>query len=179
MLLLTGIPTPYFEDKFFDIFHIIVGCNYHMKGLFITSWVSCLDYSISIWTNNLILPGWMFVTRKPHPKGNYYHDMCCGESRIMYRWELVEGGYRTEDLGSPDFQRVPGTSTMALMWRMIKKLGTVKTMIMDSGFYVLIGLLIMFEIATCESALVKNRRYWPTGNYGEGINFHRLKKKLA
>ena len=39
----------------------------------------------------------MFVPRKSHPKINEYHTMCCGETRIMYRWYLDEGKDRPED----------------------------------------------------------------------------------
>ena len=43
----------------------------------------------------------MFVPRNPHPKGTDYHTICCGESRIMYMWEIVEGKDRPNDLGMP------------------------------------------------------------------------------
>ena len=46
----------------------------------------------------------MFVPRKPHPKGNLYHTIGCGESRILYKWELVEGRDRPKELGGPEFE---------------------------------------------------------------------------
>ena len=72
-----------------------------MKDEFIPSWVSYLYESISIWTNQFTFPGWMFVPRKPYPKGNEYHSICCGDSRILYRWWLVEGKDRPKELGRP------------------------------------------------------------------------------
>ena len=56
-----------------------------MKDVFIPLWVSCLDYSIYKFTNKFTCPGWMLVPRNPHPKGNEYHNISCGESRIMHR----------------------------------------------------------------------------------------------
>ena len=38
------------------------------------------------------LPGFMYVPRKPHPKRNEYHSICCSISGIMFGIELVEGG---------------------------------------------------------------------------------------
>ena len=66
-----------FKDRLFEVWHIIVAWNQHMKDVFIPLWVSCLYESIYIWNNNLTFPVWMFVTRKTHSKGNKYHAMCC------------------------------------------------------------------------------------------------------
>ena len=53
---------------------------------------------------------------------------------------------------------------MELMWKMTKPLrGTGKTVIMDSGLFLLKGLVGMYEIEVCGSAVVKNRSYWPQG----------------
>ena len=46
--------------------------NKNMAQQFTPSWVSCLDESMSPWTNKYRCPGWMFVPRKPHPFGNEY-----------------------------------------------------------------------------------------------------------
>ena len=62
-----------------------VARNQHVKDMCITSRVSCLDDFASIWTNKFTCPGCLFVPRKPHSKGNEYHNICCGESRIIYR----------------------------------------------------------------------------------------------
>ena len=76
-ILFTVIIYPPFKDKFFEIIHIIVTLKDQIKDVFIPLWVSCLDASISIWTNKFTFPGWIFIPRKPHPKGNYYHNICC------------------------------------------------------------------------------------------------------
>ena len=41
---------------------------------------------------------------------------------------------------------------------------------MDSSFYVLRGLIGIFEISVFGSSFMKKRRYWPTGIYGDGVN---------
>ena len=71
--------------------------NKHMAEVFVPSWVSCLDKSMSIWFNKFTCPGWMFVPRKPHPFGNEYHSICCGLSGVMFAIELVEGKDRPKE----------------------------------------------------------------------------------
>ena len=51
----------------------------------------------------------------PHPKGNDSYTMLCGETRIIYRWELVNGRHRPKKLINIDFQRGLGTPTMGSM----------------------------------------------------------------
>ena len=81
----------------------------------------------------------------------------------MYRWELVKGKEIPKELGMPDFETGPGVSPMSLVWRITKPLcGTGKTVIMDSGFYMLKGLICMYDIGVHGSALVKKLRYWPS-----------------
>ena len=91
----------------------------------------------------------------------------------MYRWELVEGKDRPKDLGRPNFETELEKSTMALMWRMTKPLWvTGKAVIMDIVFYVLKGLIGMYDRGVYDSEVVKKRRYWPSGIYGDQINAH-------
>ena len=150
---------------------------WHTKDVFIPSWMPCLDEYISIWSNKFTCPGWMFVPRNPHPKVNEYHTICCVESRIMYRWELVEGKDRPKDLGREKFETGPGTYIMVIMWRITKPLwGTGKPVIEDSGFSVLKGFIGMYERGVYGSAEKKKRRYLPEGMYGDQINAHYIKK---
>ena len=46
-LLFTDLPPPYFKYKSFEVRHMIVAWNKHTKDVFIPSWVSFLDESIS------------------------------------------------------------------------------------------------------------------------------------
>ena len=65
--------------------------NSNMNQQFSPGYVNCLDESMSVWTNQLTCPGFMFVPRKPWPFGNEYHSVCCCLSGIMWGIDLVEG----------------------------------------------------------------------------------------
>ena len=144
-----------------------------MKDVFIPLRVSCLYDPISIFTNKFTFPGWVFVPRNPHPKGNEYHNICYGGSRIMYRWELIEGTYMPKELARTQFETLLGTSTMELVGRMTKPLClTGKRVIMDSGFFVLKWLIGMYEKRVNGSSVVKKCRYLIAGIYCYQINSH-------
>ena len=60
---------------------------------------------------------------------------------------------------------------MLLMWKMTKLFwGTGEMVIVDSGLYLLRGLIGMIERGVYDSALVKKFRYRPTGIYGDQMN---------
>jgi len=58
-----------------------------MKEVFLSSGISCLEESVSVWT----CPGQVYVPRKPHLPVNEYHIIACGEAGIPHRIEIVEG----------------------------------------------------------------------------------------
>jgi hypothetical protein len=91
-------PPPSFKHPFHQVNELVQAFNTHTPACFSPGWVSCLDESMSVWTNRWTCPGWMFVPRKPHPMGNEYHSICCGISGIMYAIELVEGKDRPREL---------------------------------------------------------------------------------
>ena len=74
----TDKSAPTFKDKFWEVRQMIQEWNKNMTLMFRSSWVSCLDESMSIWNNKWSCPGWVFCPRKPHPFGNEYHTICCG-----------------------------------------------------------------------------------------------------
>ena len=91
----------------------------------------------------------------------------------MCRWYLVGGRDRLKELVRSDFETVPWTSTMALMWMMTKPLWvTGKTVIMESGLCVLKVLIGIYKRGVYGSLVAKKRRYWPGGIYGYQINAH-------
>ena len=94
---------------------MIVAWNGHMQNLFISSWISCLDESMSGWMNKFTCPGFVFCTRKPHPKGNAYHTICCGESGNMYGLEIVEERDHPILTGRPQFETSPNMETVVLI----------------------------------------------------------------
>jgi hypothetical protein len=82
-LTYTNEPPPAYRDKFWEVCQIITAWNTNMAEIFMPSWVSCLDESMSPWNNRWTYPGWMFVPRKPNPFCNKYHSICCAETMIM------------------------------------------------------------------------------------------------
>ena len=52
--------------------------NNNMQKIFTPGWVSCLDESISVWTNKWAYPGYIFIPKKPYPMGNEYYLVCLG-----------------------------------------------------------------------------------------------------
>ena len=60
-LAITARQPPAFSDHFWEVREIIEEWNANMTEQFTPSWVSCLDESMSTWTNKYSCPGWMFV----------------------------------------------------------------------------------------------------------------------
>jgi Transposase IS4 len=93
-------------DKFYEVSKLIKAWNDNMAENFQPSWISCLDESMSVWTNPHTCPGYMYVPRKPWPFGNEYHTIRCGKSTIMYAIELVEGKDSPADKKKSSTKRV-------------------------------------------------------------------------
>ena len=99
------MPRPTFCDRFHEARQIIKAWNDNMAEVFLPSWISCLDESISIWFSRYTCTGWVYVPRKPHPFGNEYHTIVCGESKIIYQLELVEVKHCPAHLPDPEFHK--------------------------------------------------------------------------
>jgi hypothetical protein len=167
----TNKPFPQFRDKFHQTRALIGAWNEHMKEVFIPSWMSCLDESMSPWTSRWTCPGWMYVPRKPHPMGNEYHTICCGHSGIMYAIELVEGKDHPKEMPNPAYNDLGATCGLLLqLTRSIWSTG--KIVILDSGFCVLKAIIELKKKGVYASALIKKRRYWPRDVPGEDIRKH-------
>ena len=135
---------------------MIVAWNGHTERIFITSWISCLDESMSVWMNKFTCLGFVFCPCRIHPKGNQYHTICCGESGIMYGWYIVQGMDYLIPMGRPEFQTSPNMKTVRLMLRLMRALwSTGKAVIMDSLFCVLKGLLETRKRGVYVSELIK------------------------
>jgi len=50
-----------YQNKFNNVRQMISAWNEHIRNVFISSWVSCLNESISIWTPRWTCPGFMYV----------------------------------------------------------------------------------------------------------------------
>ena len=163
---------PTYIDRFWEVRELIDAWNRNMTRRFMPGWASCLDESMSPWTNKYTCPGHMIVPRKPWPLGNEYHSICCCTSGIMYAVELVEGKDRPKQKPPEKFSNVTkkGTTT-SLLLRLCESIFHVgMVVILDSGFCVLRALIELKKRGVFASALIKKRKYWPAHVKGDEIN---------
>ena len=172
---------PDYRDRFWEVRELIDAWNYNMQKIFQPGWVSCLDESMSPWTNKYTCPGHMVVPRKPWPLGNEYHTICCCTSGVMYAAELVEGKDRPKEKPAEKFSSVVknGTTT-SLLLRLCESIFHIgMVVILDSGFCVLRALIELKKRGVFASALIKKRRYWPKHIKGDDIIKHFEKHKVG
>ena len=164
---------PAYKDRFWEVRELIEAWNDNMSAVFSPGWVSCLDESMSPWTNKYTCPGHMCVPRKPWPLGNEYHTICCCISGLMYAVEIVEGKDHPKEV-SPEFTDDPRFgATTSLLLRLCKSIFHIgMIVILDSGFCVLRAIIELKKRGVFASALIKKRRYWPKHVDGDAINMH-------
>ena len=174
-LTLTNVTPPSYRDPFWEIRQLVDCWNENMSRNFSPSWISVLDESMSKWLSEYTCPGFMCVPRKPWPLGNEWHSICCSESGVMYGVELMEGKDR------PPARPMPLHSdkgkTVGLLLRLTKPLWyTSKTVILDSGFCVLKGIVEMRKLGVFGAALIKKD---DTGRsiFGETTLHNTLKRR--
>jgi hypothetical protein len=100
---------PALPGRFWEVREMMKAWKDNMAAVFIPSWIVCLDESMSIWLSRWTCPGCFFCPRKPHPFGNEYHTICCGDSGILFDLEIVEG--RTDRVRSEN-QSFMNTETL-------------------------------------------------------------------
>ena len=108
----TNCDIPTYRDKFWEVRQMVDEWSKNMVEQFTPSWVSCLDESMSPWTNKYTCPGWMFVPRKPHLFGNEYHSVCCSMSGIMWGWSL----WKEKMLLVQESIQNQNTTTLETLW---------------------------------------------------------------
>lgn len=89
-LSITDTKPPLYIGKFPGVRVLLESFDYHMKEIFIPSWVSCLHESMNLWKNKYTCPGFMNIPRKSWTMQNEYHTIDCGICDISYALELVE-----------------------------------------------------------------------------------------
>ena len=158
---------------FWEVQQMVDEWNKNMAEQFTPSWVSCLDESMSPWTNKYTCPGWMFVPRKAHPFSNEYHSVCCSTSGIMWGMELVEGKDVSHTAEHPKPKHNNHGNTVSLLLQILEPIfarGSV--VVLDSGFCVLKGIIELKKRGVYVSALIKKCRYWPKYIKGDDIKSH-------
>ncbi len=71
-----------------------------MREVFVPSWISGLDESMSSWANIYSCPGFMYVSKKPWPSDKEWHSICCANGGVMYDIELVQGKNHPHQMGN-------------------------------------------------------------------------------
>ncbi len=177
-LTFTNIQAPDYKDRFHHIRQLVIAWNENIQQNFKPGWVTCLDESMSTWTNKYTCPGFMFVPRKPWPFGNEYHSICCGVSGLMFGVELVEGKDEPPENPMHDYEHMG--RTVGLLLRLTKSMwGTAKMVVLDSGFCVLKGIIELKKRGVFAAALIKKRRYWPKYVKGDEIKQHFNDKEVG
>ena len=88
--------------------------------------------------NKFMCPDFFLCPCQPNPKGNEYHTICCGESGILYGWEIVQVRDHTIPKGRSEFETITNMKTSGIMFRLTRALwSTGKAVIMDIGLCVL------------------------------------------
>ena len=176
-LAITARQPPAFRYRFWVVREVLEAWNSNMMEQFTPSWVSCLDESMSTWTNKYSCPGWMFVPRKPWPFGNEYHTVCCSLSGILWQMELVEGKDSPSEI-IPKFNNQ--WKTVGLLLHVLEPIfGKGMVIILDSGFCVLKGIVELKKRDIYASALIKKRKYWPKYIKGDVIWQHFNEKSVG
>ena len=122
------------QYKLFKVQYMINAWNYHMQRVFVQSCISCLEKPMSTWINKSTHTRFVFCPCDIHPKGNNYHNICWGESFIVYRWEIVEGRDHTIAMGRSELETSSNMKTVSFMfWMTIYISITGKEVIIDSG----------------------------------------------
>ena len=111
--------------------------NKNTEDEFIPSWVSVLDDSMMEWINKYY-PGFMCVGRKLHPFGNERHKISCALTSILFRALIVKGKDRPKEL-EKKYSEI-GRRVRLMLWMYKASYGTGKLVVMNSGFYVSIGI---------------------------------------
>ncbi len=121
----TNIDRPIFRDPFHEVCQMIMSCSSIMLEVFVPSWISGLDESMSYWTNIYSCPGFMFVSKKAWPFDKEWHSICCAVGGVMYDIELVQGKNHPHQMGAKEFDNLGGT-TVELLIRLTRHLGTLE-----------------------------------------------------
>ena len=93
-----------------------------MHRVFILYWISCLGKSMYICITKFTYLGFVFYHSNPHTKSNEYHTICCGESGIIYIWEIVDGRNHPIARGIPKFDTSSNIKMFGVMIRMTRAL---------------------------------------------------------
>jgi len=135
---------------------------------------------MSKWLNKYNCPGFVFCPRKPWPFGNEWHTIACSMSMILFMVEIVEGKDHPKEMPEPRHNRDENNrlhDTTYTPSRKVLYFGF--WCILDSGFCVLAGIILLAHWVVYASAVIKKRRYWPKYIKGDEIKAHFANKPVG
>ena len=107
---------------------------------------------------NKYYPDILCVGRKPHTFSNDRHKICCGFTSILWMSKFVEEKESPSQRGAKQHQKI--VKTVGLVLRMCKPIfGSGKSVVFDSGFCVLKGVVELEARGVYGGALIKKRHY--------------------
>ena len=76
------------EDPMSEFSDYLKAWHQNMREVYKPSYLVCVDESMLKWLTRWTIPFWMFVSRKPNPFGQEYHDLADGLTKIIFSIEL-------------------------------------------------------------------------------------------
>jgi len=164
--MFTNVEPPPYIDCFWEVCQMLDEWNANMDNAFSSSWILCIDESMSKWVSQYTCLGFMVFLQKPWPFGNKYHLISCGKSIVIYWLDLMEG--KNTPSQHPPRKYSEHGNTIATMMQLAEPLfGKNKCFVANSTFCVLHGLILLHQRAVFGSALVKKCKYWLKGVDGD------------
>lgn len=148
---------PVEDDQLGLIRPLINAFNENMQVTFSPSYLVCMDESMSKWTSRYSIPCWMYLPRKPTPMGHEYHDIACGQTKIIIALELVESTLLPKDF--EEYGKMP--ATLLRLTRAAGLWSTPRILVGDSAFTSVVGMEQLHQRKIHCIFTVKKKRYWP------------------
>ena len=124
---------------------------------------------MSILMNRYTCPGWVFCPCKPHLFDNEYHTICCGETGILFDFEIVEDTDCPHDM--PHAEYTDKGKTAGLLLCLTKQVHhSACYVVLDSRFCVLSALVELQKVGVFAGALIEKHWFWPAFVPGDVID---------
>ena len=107
--------------------------------------------------------------------GNEYHTIACGDTKILFFVELVEGKDTPKEgpNSKPEFEDEMKSKVAALVVRMSRDIwGSGHVVILDSGFGYIPTVVELANKGLFATAFMKKNRDWPRGTKAEEAMNH-------
>ena len=117
-----------------------------------------VDESVMRWLTQRTCPGWMCLPRKPWQFGGESHTIADKDNCVIFGMEYSEGKDRPTG-ATREFEREHGQGVVSMLLRLCKSIfSTARTVHLDSGFCVLLGIVALGANGLFANAQIKKRR---------------------